>query len=90
MGSLSSFLTNKLDFNITYLTMKEQDTINHLQDKLPIGDVSKRFFDVTYQGKDDNGLIVRIITVQAENESDAVEKVRQCGLQLKIYSSNAC
>lgn len=39
MGSLSSFLTNKLDFNITYLTMKEQDTKNNILGKLPIGDV---------------------------------------------------
>lgn len=55
-----------------------------------IHNVSKRLFDVTYQGQDDKGLIVRTITVQSENESEAVEKVRQCGLQLKIYSSNAC
>ena len=52
--------------------------------------VSKRLFDVTYQGQDADGLIVRTITVQAENASEAAEKVRQCGLQLKIYSSNAC
>jgi hypothetical protein len=57
---------------------------------LHIASVSKRLFDVTYQGQDDKGLIVRTITVQAENESEAIEKVRQCGLQLKIYSSNAC
>jgi hypothetical protein len=68
---------------------KEQN--NQENDKaLHIGDVSKRLFDVTYQGQDDNGLIVRTITVQAENASEATEKVKQCGLQLKIYSSNAC
>tara|TARA_R100000951_G_scaffold50396_3_gene42537 strand:- start:1390 stop:1596 length:207 start_codon:yes stop_codon:yes gene_type:complete len=55
-----------------------------------IHNVSKRLFDVTYQGQDDKGLIVRTITVQAENASEAAEKVRECGLQLKIYSSNAC
>ena len=55
-----------------------------------IHNVSKRLFDVTYQGQDEKGLIVRTITVQAENASEAAEKVRGCGLQLKIYSSNAC
>lgn len=55
-----------------------------------INKTRKRLFDVTYQGQDDKGLIVRTITVQAENASDAAEKVRECGLQLKIYSSNAC
>tara|TARA_R110002012_G_scaffold128387_1_gene280774 strand:- start:147 stop:500 length:354 start_codon:yes stop_codon:yes gene_type:complete len=52
--------------------------------------VSQLLFNVTYQGQDDDGLIVRTITVQAENASEAAEKVRECGLQLKIYSSNAC
>ena len=55
-----------------------------------IHNVSQRLFNVTYQGQDDDGLIVRTITVQAENASEAAEKVRECGLQLKIYSSNAC
>jgi hypothetical protein len=49
--------------------------------------VTKRLFEVTYQGQDDKGLIVRTITVQAENASEAAKKVRECGLQLQIYTS---
>ena len=66
------------------------DTEQKKEAEFSIHNSSKRLFDVTYQGQDKKGLIVRTITVQAENASEAAEKVRQCGLQLKIYSSNAC
>ena len=66
------------------------DTKQTKEGAFAIHNVSKRLFDVTYQGQDDKGLIVKTITVQAESASEATEKVRECGLQLKIYSSNAC
>lgn len=39
MGSLSSFLVNKQDIDMSKNIENKQDTKNHLQDKLPIGDV---------------------------------------------------
>ena len=55
-----------------------------------ICNLEKSLFEVTYQGQDDKGLIVKTITVQAESASEAAEKVRDCGAQLKIHSSIAC
>lgn len=41
MCSLSSFLINKQDINITKDIENQRDTKNHLQDKLPICDVCR-------------------------------------------------
>ncbi len=85
--SLSSLLTKKQDTNSEQEIENQQDTDNHIHNKLSVGDVNRRLFLVTFLGKDECGEIVKGIEVMAENSEQAMDLIKQVSMSSEIYSA---